>query len=292
MRETSGLHEALLTRLGASVSELVDSVRRSVVVLRGPHGSVGSGVVWRSDGTVVTNAHVVRGGVISVELPGGEHVVGDVVRVAPERDLAVVRVREAVLTPARVGDATRLRPGEVVLALGTPLGVPGAATLGVVSGVSPAWRLPDGRRSEAIIAHVALRPGNSGGPLLDARGGVVGVNTLAMGPKTGVAIPSHVAEALLDGPTLGVSGRLVGLASPWQERFGAATGILVDAVAPGSLADRAGMRRGDVLVAVDGEAATGVVDLARLLARRAGRVVELTVLRESGLRSLEVLVPA
>jgi S1-C subfamily serine protease len=112
-----------------------------------------------------------------------------------------------------------------------------------------------------------------------------------MGPKTGVAIPSHVAAVLLDGPTLGVSGRLVGLASPWQERFGAATGILVDAVAPGSLADRAGMRRGDVLVAVDGEAATGVVDLARLLARRAGRVVELTVLRESGLRSLEVLVP-
>src|SRR5690606_27501811 len=115
------------------------------------------------------------------------------------------------LAPVKLGDSRKLRPGEVVLAVGTPHGLRGAVTVGVVSGVERTWPLPDGRRVEAVVAHVTLRPGNSGGPLVDVHGRVVGVNALAMGPRLGVAVPSHVVETLLGGPVLGIAGRLVAL---------------------------------------------------------------------------------
>ncbi len=179
---------------------LVERLRPSIVRVRGRGPAGASGVVWRP-GAVLTNHHVVAGaGTVRLALADGRVLPARVARVEPDLDLALLEVEAEDLRPARLGDSGRLRVGELVFAVGHPWGQPWVVTAGVVSGVG-SLRLP-GRRVavEAIRSDVRLAPGNSGGPLLDARGEVVGLNALVLGGDLAVAIPSATARRWLEAP--------------------------------------------------------------------------------------------
>src|SRR5688500_7017787 len=161
--------------LGEAMQGVIDRVRRSTVEIRMRRASEsGSGIIWDSAGLVVTNAHVARRRQLAVALADGRELEAEIVAHDPTRDLAALKLDATGLPSAEIGDADMLRPGELVLAVGSPLGVAGAATAGVVH--RPAACGPFGRRW--IEADVRLAPGNSGGPLSDAGGRVVGVNTM------------------------------------------------------------------------------------------------------------------
>jgi serine protease Do len=177
--------------LDSALSNLASFVQSFTVELRSRGGSaVGSGVVWRPEGFVVTNAHVATDRRLTVHLPGGERTVsGRVVARDVKRDLAVVEVEASALATAPLGDPSLLRPGALVLALGHPWGIANALSLGVVHSVLKA---PSGD-PRWIVADVALAPGNSGGPLVDASGRVVGVNAMIVN-GLGTAIPANVVD--------------------------------------------------------------------------------------------------
>ena len=181
--------------LGRELGDVASALRQSTVEIRTRGTGVGSGIVWNSTGTIVTNAHVARGDRATIVLSDGRELAGIVTARDPRRDLATVTVDAggAALPAAVIGHPTDLRTGELVLALGNPLGITGALALGVVHVVerrrgAPRW----------IRADIRLAPGNSGGPLADVRGRVVGVNTL-IAYGLGVAVPvTTVARFLAD----------------------------------------------------------------------------------------------
>jgi serine protease Do len=179
--------------------DLLERMRSSVVRVHGRRGSGASGVVWRQDG-VVTNYHVVAGAepALRVVTAGDRVHAARVLGASRRLDLALLEVAGGHLVPAAVGVSARLRVGELVFALGHPWGRSHVVTAGVVSGLGPV-RLP-GRRQpvECIRSDVGLAPGNSGGPLLDARGEVVGLNAMVVGGNLAVAIPSDVVRGWLD----------------------------------------------------------------------------------------------
>jgi serine protease Do len=171
--------------LGSALAEVATAIRRSTVEVRTEGTGVGSGIVWDASGTIVTNAHVARSDHASVVLWDGRELEGVVTARDPRRDLAVIQLdlMGTSLPAASLGHPTDLRTGDLVLALGNPLGITGALALGIVHAVeqrrgAPRW----------IRADIRLAPGNSGGPLADARGRVVGVNTL-IANGLGVAVP-------------------------------------------------------------------------------------------------------
>lgn len=173
--------------VGREIGAVVDRLRRSTVRVVSGDAGLGSGVIWSRDGTVVTNAHVARHQRVSVELWDGRRFDARLVARDPRRDLAVLRIPPDLLAEARIGDARTLRTGELVIAVGNPLGLNGAASVGVVHAAG------DG---PLVRSDVRLAPGNSGGPLATADGHVVGVNAMVVG-GLGVAIASHVVAALL-----------------------------------------------------------------------------------------------
>jgi serine protease Do len=180
---------------------LIERVRPSIVRVGGRGRSGASGVVW-PPGAVLTNHHVVAGaaGEVPVTLADGRVAAARVIRASRRLDLALLALEVDGLAPAPIGDSTRLRVGELVFAVGHPWGQPWVVTSGIVSGLGPV-RLP-GRRGTArlIRSDVRLAPGNSGGPLLDASGRVVGLNTMILGGDLSVAIPSDVARSWLEAP--------------------------------------------------------------------------------------------
>lgn len=209
----------VLAVVDGELAGLVDQVRRSLVQVsnvsgRGreftmdqPPGS-GAGTIWHPDGLILTNAHVVRQRALSVTLADGRVLPARLLAHDRELDLAALAVEAKDLPAIALGESTKLRPGELVLALGHPWGVVGAVTAGVVIGVGvarQAGRLLEGgewqgRRNadrEWITASLHVRPGFSGGPLVDAQGRLVGINTIMAGPGVGVAVPVHVAKAFL-----------------------------------------------------------------------------------------------
>ena len=182
---TSPIPEPTVEPLARELSDVAAMLRRSTVEIRTRGTGVGSGIVWNDTGTIVTNAHVARSDRATVVLADGRELAGTVTARDPGRDLAIIAVDIVgnALPAAVVGHPTDLRTGELVLALGNPLGIPGALALGIVHVVerrrgAPRW----------IRADIRLAPGNSGGPLADARGRVVGVNTL-IANGLGVAVP-------------------------------------------------------------------------------------------------------
>lgn len=190
----------LLRSLSNDLADLHAQARRSLVQIHMGNRGAGSGAVWSDDGLIVTNAHVVRGrrGTVShqlqVTLSDGRQLPADVVAVHPHHDLALLRVQTEALAPIAPGDSRGVRAGELVFALGYPWGVEGGATAGVVIGVGADLpELGDGRR-DWIAAALQLRPGHSGGPMLDSRGRLVGINTLMTGPAVGAAVPVHVID--------------------------------------------------------------------------------------------------
>lgn len=256
---------ALHAAVSPAVAALVDRVRPSVVQIRSGGRGNGTGVVWRADGAVITNDHVVAhaGGRIQVGLADGRTLDAEVAARAPELDLALLRVVAHDLPAATPGDSRTLRVGELVFAVGHPWGQPWVVTAGIVSGVDEAAVRGGRERAPYIRSDVRLAPGNSGGPLLNTRGEVVGINAMIFGGDLSVAIPSHVAaEWLAAGPQpsqerralLGVQVQPVeppaGLAGAWAGR---AAGLLVVALEPGGAAARAGLLIGDVILDVAGQ---------------------------------------
>ena len=189
----------LVDQLNGALSDAMESVRDALVQVQVPGRGGGAGIVWRDDGLIVTNAHVVGRGPAEVVLRDGRLLEARLVARSRRLDLAVLSVDAPGLDAAPIGDSMALRAGELVFALGHPFGVAGAVTSGVVIGLEPdgpAARRPDGER-EWLVVHMRLRPGNSGGPVLDARGRVVGISTIMAGPDMGMAVPSHVVAAFL-----------------------------------------------------------------------------------------------
>ena len=187
--------KALWEGLNEDLADLSERVRSSLVLVQSRNGN-GAGLVWDDSGLVLTSAHVARRGPLKLASLSGSTASATIVGSDDEADLALVRGRIAEVTPIERGLSSHLRPGDWVVALGHPWGVPGSATAGIVIAVEPR-RDEAGRRLPAVIvADLHLRPGHSGGPLVDSRGRLVGVSTLADGPDVGVAVAIEEAEAL------------------------------------------------------------------------------------------------
>jgi serine protease Do len=178
--------------LSAAFAELAESISRGVVVVRGGPGSSGSGVIWDCPGLVITNHHVVPGPVAQVILGAGRRLAARVSLRAPELDLVALEVSpDSGLPLARVGDSTALRAGDLVLAVGNPMGEHNAATLGMLSA--------PGAGADLLRVGINLRPGNSGGALANARGEIVGIPNMVVGRGLALAVPSSVVQRFLLG---------------------------------------------------------------------------------------------
>ena len=187
----------MLHQLDTDLSSVVEAVQRSLVHVRNGKRGSGAGTIWHPQGLIVTNAHVAGRGPLKVELPNGHMLPAQILARDPNRDLAALRVEANDLPSVQLGDSQRLRPGEWVMAVGHPWGVPGAATAGVVIGMGTEWpELPRNGRDWVVVS-LHMRPGHSGGPLVDVHGRLVGINTMINGPDVGVAIPVHVVVEFL-----------------------------------------------------------------------------------------------
>jgi S1-C subfamily serine protease len=257
----------------------------------------GSGFVFAADGLILTNSHVVdRADEISVTLPDGRECGADLIGQDPDTDVAVVRISAPELTAVGFGDSRTLRAGQLVIAIGNPYGFQHSVSAGVVSALGRSLRAKSGRLIEHVIqTDAALNPGNSGGPLVDSAGRVVGVNTaiIAGGQGLSFAVPIGTAEAVLpallrDGRVrrgyLGVAGQDVPLLRRVSRfhKLSQASGVLVISVEPDGPARGAGLREGDILVSFDTHAITSLDDIHRLLTEdRIGHRAILGVLRNT-----------
>jgi S1-C subfamily serine protease len=267
----------------------------------------GSAVVVDADGLLLTNAHVVgrtRAG-RAVFADGSESDVA-VVGTDPLSDLAVLRARSATPPPAGLGDAAALRVGQLVVAVGNPLGLAGSVTAGVVSGLGRSLPTRDGRTArvveDVIQTDAALNPGNSGGALADSAGTVVGINTAVAGYGLGLAVPVNattrhiigelVAHGRVRRAWLGVAGVPTPLPPPVADRLGQKIGLRVVEVVPGSPAGSAGIYLGDILITAGGRPIESVQALQRLMLGPAiGVNLPITVLRRNAFVDV-VTVPA
>jgi S1-C subfamily serine protease len=264
-------------------------------------------VIVSPDGLVLTNSHVVGGAArIRATTAEGQNLTAQVVGDDPDTDLALVRINESLTLPfAPLGDSRRLRRGQLVIAIGNPLGFESTVTAGVVSALGRSLRASSGRLIDDLIqTDAALNPGNSGGPLVSSHGEVVGINTAIIAGAQGIcfAVAANTArfvlgEFLRHGRVrrgyIGISAQQTRL--PRRLRHQAEvtqdSAVVVANVEPSSPAARAGLIAGDVLLAVDGQPVTGADDLIRLLTGDTiGRPVDLDVLRDGARRRL-VLTP-
>jgi S1-C subfamily serine protease len=307
-RDADGSHDDdLLDAYSAAVTGAVGRVGPAVVKIDVTHrsrrsragtdqpGGSGSGFVFTPDGLILTNSHVIHGAsAIEVVLQDGRHLAADLVGNDPDSDLAILKVSARELAAAALGDSSRLKAGQLVIAIGNPYGFQTTVTAGVVSAVGRSLRSRSGRLMDGIIqTDAALNPGNSGGPLVNSRGEVVGVNTAMILPAQGLcfAIPSNTARwvaslLIRDGRIrrawLGIGGQQVTLQRRLARRFELASeqALMVVHVESASPARRAGLQEGDVIVSFDDLAVTGVDDLHRALSDGAiGREGRLAVLR-------------
>ena len=186
---------AVLEQLNREIGSVVEEAAKSLVEVNS--GGSGAGTIWHPDGLIVTNAHVLQRSSAVVNLRDGKRLPAKVIAYDEMHDLAALMVEPHSLPSAKLGDSAALRPGHWVFAIGHPWGVRGAVTAGVVIGVGPDDRGPGGRGRELIAAHLQLRPGHSGGPLVDDRGRLVGINAMMNGPGLGLAVPAHVVVEFL-----------------------------------------------------------------------------------------------
>jgi S1-C subfamily serine protease len=294
-QEPLDAYSAIVAGAAAELTPRVASLR--VPSRRGE--SSGSAVVFTTDGFLLTNAHVVG------QAPGGTALFSDgssaaftVVGTDPLSDLAVVRAAGPTPPPAELGEADDLVVGQLVVAVGSPLGLAGSVTAGVVSGLGRSLPTRSGSAvrlvEDVIQTDAALNPGNSGGALADARARVVGINTAVAGLGLGLAVPVNatsrgiIATLLRSGRVrrayLGVVSTPVPLPAAVRHRLGRAGALQVAEVVAGGPAARAGLRAGDVLVSAAGQPLATAQDLQRLmLGETIGRPLEITVLRNGAL---------
>jgi S1-C subfamily serine protease len=274
--------------------------------LPGPHAT-GSGFIFTPDGYVLTNSHVVRGaGRIDLALSDGRRTQADLVGDDPDTDLAVVRISANDLVAAKLGDSHAIRVGQLAIAIGNPYGFQYSVTAGVVSALGRSLRSQSGRLIDNVLqTDAALNPGNSGGPLVSSQAEVIGVNTASILPAQGIcfAIAINTAKFVaaqlirygrVERAWLGIAGQNVELHRRVVRfhEIQTPSGVMAASVEIDSPADRAGIKRGDVIVNFAGQAVAGSDDLQRLLTGdQIGARSALTVIRGTEKVALEV-VPA
>jgi S1-C subfamily serine protease len=287
--------QELFDAYSRAVIQAVQRVGPAVVGIasRSGRGGSGSGFLFTPDGFALTNSHVVRGARrLLATFADGRTARAELVGDDPDSDVAVLRTEADGVLPADLGDSHRLRVGQLVVAIGNPLGFQSTVTAGVVSALGRSLRSVNGRLIEDVLqTDAALNPGNSGGPLVNSRGEVVGMNTAMILPAQGICfavgintVRSVAAQLMRFGRVrrarLGIAGQTVRLPESWGRSLGRAGGALVTAVEADGPADRADLLPGDLIVALDGQSVTGVDDLHRLLLEdRIGRPIGVTVLR-------------
>jgi S1-C subfamily serine protease len=292
-REALDAYSVAVVSVAEAVLPSVASVR-----VRSRRGQgAGSASVLTPDGFLLTSAHVVEGADrAEVAFNDGTDVDADVIGRDPLSDLAVLRARGGTVpAPVVLGDAAELRVGQLVVALGNPLGLAGSVTAGIVSALGRSLPTRSGRVVDEVIqTDAALNPGNSGGALADSRGRVVGVNTAVAGIGVGLAVPINettrtiVSTLMTSGRVrrawLGIAGAQAPLPPPLAAKTGRRSGLRVAQVVGNSPAEQAGLRVGDVLIAVDGASIASSTGLQRLMVEDAiGRRLEITVWRNGAL---------
>jgi serine protease Do len=278
--------------ISAAVTAVARKVRGSVVLVY-RNGGNGAGVIWRDDGRIVTNSHVVgHDGRTEIVLADGRKYVGIVAARHPTRDLALVKIAAEGLPAIEVGDSSTVRPGQIAIAVGHPFGFRDAVTAGIVVAAGQAATEGGPRTGDHLQSDVTLAPGNSGGPLVDAWGKAIGINAMVAG-RLSLAIPSQAVERFVEGGQpggavayIGVNGVVVPL-----RRADYPVGFLLTETVEGTPADRAGLIVGDIIVAI-GE--TTVIDQesvpAAIMRLTPGDAVTFAVLRGGEPRSF-VVVP-
>ncbi len=295
-------YSRVVTGVAESVSPSV--VRIGVEARRGRGGS-GSGFIFTPDGFILTNSHVVHGAErIRVATPDSGQFLGQLIGEDPDTDLALVRIDAPGLRAVPLGDSRKIRVGQLVVAIGNPYGFQYTVTAGVVSALGRSLRSQSGRLIEDVIqTDAALNPGNSGGPLVNSAGEVIGVNTATILPAQGLcfAISVNTAqfiagklirEGVVRRSFIGVQAQTAGVSRNIARHYDlkVATGALVLAVEPASPAARAGLQEGDVIVALEGEPVEGVDVLHRLLnENRIGKATQFRILRGSKRLDLSVV---
>jgi S1-C subfamily serine protease len=292
--EALDAYSRVVTTVAERVSPAV--VRIQVESARG-HGGSGSGFVFTPDGFIITNSHVVHGGVnVKALTPDAGEFKAQLIGEDPDTDLAVLRIDAPGLRTVQLGDSRRIRVGQLVVAIGNPYGFQHTVTAGVVSALGRSLRSQSGRLIDDVIqTDAALNPGNSGGPLVNAAGEVIGVNTATILPAQGICFAisvntaqfiasSLIRQGVVRRSYIGVQAQTVPLNRVIARHYDLqnATGALVLSPEPGSPAAKAGLQEGDVIVALEGEPVEGVDVLHRLLSEeRIGASTRLTVLRGS-----------
>jgi S1-C subfamily serine protease len=269
--------------------------------------ATGSGFVFTPDGYILTNSHVVHGsGRVDVTVSDGRRMRADLIGDDPETDLAVLRISAGDLPAAPLGDSNRIRVGQLVIAIGNPYGFQCTVTAGVISALGRSLRARSGRLIDNILqTDAALNPGNSGGPLVSSRGEVIGVNTATIMPAQGLCFAIAINTAKFVAGRLIRDGRIVrgyiGMAGQNVQlprrlvhfhKVAVPSGVMIVSLEPGSPAERAGLKPGDVLVGLGGKPVGSIDDLQRLLSSECvGVTTEVLVVRATELLTLSV-VPA
>lgn len=298
----------LLDAYSQAVIHVVETVSPAVISItaRGANGrgGGGSGFIVTPDGYAITNSHVVDDRPkLEAETAEGDRLRAEIVGDDPATDLAIVRLAANGLPYTQLGDSDALRVGQLVIAMGSPFGFQSTVSTGVVSALGRSMRARDGRLIENVVQHAApINPGNSGGPLVDSRGLVIGINTaiIAMAQGLGFAIPSNTAEWVLQEILThgGVRRRQLGIVASVTRLpralvrdldLLADSGVAVQDVAARSVADLAGIRPNDIIVALAGRVVTSIDDLHRLLMTvPVDHGFDLTVIRGEQQRTVHV----
>lgn len=279
--------QELLDAYSMAVVQAVEKVGPAVVSINVKKGRLwkqgggGSGFVFTPDGFILTNSHVAGGAEeITVRFSDGRLYEAELIGNDPDTDLAVIRIHTSNLDHVLLGDSSRLKAGQVAIAIGNPYGFQHSVTTGVVSALGRSLRADSGRLIEDVIqTDAALNPGNSGGPLVDSLGRVIGMNTAMIMPAQGIAfavavntahmIAGHlIKEGRVRRASIGIAGQNVDLPARLQRIFDLDqdSGVLVVDVFGGSPAERGGLRKSDVIVGAAGEPINGIEDLLRILA--------------------------
>jgi S1-C subfamily serine protease len=294
----SPLHVPLIDTFSSGLAEMIEQAQASVVQVRRGDRGAGTGVIWQAKGGIITNHHVIAhaGSKILVELRDGRTLEAQIVDSDPTLDVALLNVPADDLTAVPFADSSKLRVGELVFAIGNPWGQRGVVTAGIVSALSKVKMRNSNRQLEYIKSDVRLAPGNSGGPLLNAQGHVIGINAMIMGGDLSVAIPSNVvstwvAQLPLARITLGVQIQPAELPTKIQQELAneQTLGLLVVGIVEGGLAELAGLLVGDVLIDIENKPLGDAATLRAVLVQNSSQeTVRLRVLRGGVVQEINV----